>query len=204
MKKDMQNIRRLLELLKSKDKATYMHSLRCAKIAQIFIHKFPNLFPSCKRKELLLGILLHDIGKIMTPKHLLVSAKIFTEKQMKVMKEHPQNGFLLLKSLLENKKIPLFALQHHECPNGAGYPSNLNMKEITAGMALCSITDAFDAMTAGRAYRRTLTIQEALKELQNHAGTKFDAEILAAFSECASELQSIVGKTNFKLRDILK
>ncbi|MGH3051177.1 MAG: HD-GYP domain-containing protein, partial [Gaiellaceae bacterium] len=79
--------------------------------------------------------------------------------------------------------IAQWVLHHHERWDGAGYPDGLRGTEIPLGARIIFVADAFDAMTSERVYRKPLTPDEALAELERCAGTQFDPAIVEAFAE---------------------
>jgi HD-GYP domain-containing protein (c-di-GMP phosphodiesterase class II) len=79
-------------------------------------------------------------------------------------------------------------LAHHERPDGRGYPAGLSGDEIPVEARILSVADSFEAMTSDRVYRRALPREVALEELRRHAGTQFDAAVVAAFLGCQAEI----------------
>jgi HD-GYP domain-containing protein (c-di-GMP phosphodiesterase class II) len=133
--------------------------------------------------QLALGGLLHDIGKIGIPDSLLQAPRALTPAEFEAIKAHPALGYSLLEGL-GIAPIDEWILHHHENWDGTGYPDKLAGQEIPLGARIIRVADAFEAMTANRPYRAAQTVQYALDELRNNAGTQFDMEAVAAVEAC--------------------
>lgn len=125
-----------------------------------------------------LGGFLHDIGKIGIPDAILRKPGKLTDAEYAIIKTHPDIGLRMLAS------HPLMSLVsdgvhlHHERPDGKGYPLALTRDVIPAIAKVIGICDAFDAMTSYRPYRKGMSIEHALNELRNNAGTQFDERLV--------------------------
>jgi HD-GYP domain-containing protein (c-di-GMP phosphodiesterase class II) len=125
---------------------------------------------------------LHDLGKLAIPEEILRKPAPLTDAERMVLERHPQIGFRMLESLGVDP-VAEWVLHHHERWDGAGYPDGVYGEQIPLGARIIFVADAYDAMTSDRVYRRRLTAQDALAELQRCAGTQFDPEVVAAFAE---------------------
>ena len=132
-------------------------------------------------KELKAFGLLHDIGKIAISDTLINKSGPLTEGEWLEMKNHAEIGFRILSTNQDMTAIAGYVLAHHERWDGRGYPKGLKGLEIPLPARICAIADAYDAMTNERSYKPVLTQEEALVELQNHAGSQFDPELVAVF-----------------------
>jgi HD-GYP domain-containing protein (c-di-GMP phosphodiesterase class II) len=99
-----------------------------------------------------------------------------------VLQRHPQIGFRMLESLGVDP-VAEWVLYHHERWDGTGYPDRLHGEEIPLGARIIFVADAYDAMTSDRVYRRRLSSDDALAELDRCAGTQFDPQIVNALGE---------------------
>jgi HD-GYP domain-containing protein (c-di-GMP phosphodiesterase class II) len=99
-----------------------------------------------------------------------------------VLERHPQIGFRMLESLGVDP-VAAWVLHHHERWDGSGYPDGMHGEEIPLGARIIFVADAYDAMTSDRVYRRRLSSDAAISELERCAGTQFDPKIVAAFVE---------------------
>ena len=125
---------------------------------------------------------LHDLGKLAIPEEILRKPAPLTEAERLVLERHPQIGYRMLESLGVDP-VAEWVLHHHERWDGAGYPDGVYGDAIPLGARIIFVADAYDAMTSDRVYRRRLTVEDALLELQRCAGTQFDPEVVAAFAE---------------------
>jgi putative nucleotidyltransferase with HDIG domain len=132
--------------------------------------------------EIVVASMLHDIGKIGIKSEILTAKKEITESEFKTIKSHCENGAKILDSIDFPWKIRPIILHHHERYDGKGYPSGLKGREIPIGARVLSVVDAFAAMTANRPYRRSLTKDEAIRELHKNVGTQFDPEVVEVFT----------------------
>jgi HD-GYP domain-containing protein (c-di-GMP phosphodiesterase class II) len=132
-------------------------------------------------QSLKFAALLHDIGKIGVSGKLLNKEDSLTGDEQKAICRHPDIGCAILEGvdfLGESRKI---IMQHHERPDGSGYPLGLKGEEILLSAKILAVADAFDAMTSQRPYRKTaLCIEDAVLELNKYAGTSFDASVVTA------------------------
>ena len=125
--------------------------------------------------------MLHDIGKIMVPPEILNKAGKLTDDEYEIIKQHPETGYQILKSVDEYMALSKMVLHHHERWDGKGYPEGLSGEEILLGSRIIGVADAFEAMTADRTYQRKKTKEEALNELKRCSGTQFDPNIVEVF-----------------------
>ncbi len=132
--------------------------------------------------EIVVASMLHDIGKIGIKSEILTAKKEITESEFKTIKSHCENGAKILDSIDFPWKIRPIILHHHERYDGKGYPSGLKGREIPIGARVLTVVDAFAAMTANRPYRRSLTKDEAIRELHKNVGTQFDPEVVEVFT----------------------
>lgn len=133
--------------------------------------------------ELALLSTLHDIGKIGIPERILMKPGALTDEEWIEMKKHPQIGYRIANSSLELASIADYILCHHERWDGTGYPQKLKGKQIPLLSRIIAVTDAFDAMTQDRVYRKKMTAEEAQDEIRKYAGKQFDPEIAEIFLE---------------------
>lgn len=126
--------------------------------------------------------LLHDLGKLRVPAHILNKPGALSPDEYRVMREHTNLGHELIRS--DTSLDPIVAdvtLHHHERMDGRGYPQKLADWQISRFARLVSIVDAFDAMTSDRCYRDGLPTAEAIRVLYRNRGQQFDAAMVEAF-----------------------
>lgn len=133
--------------------------------------------------ELEILCMLHDIGKIGIDDNILKKPGKLTDEEWVEMKKHPEIGFRIAQATPELAKVALFILYHHEKFDGTGYPKGLKSYEIPLINRILSVADAFDAMTHDRTYRKALTLDNAIKELDENKGKQFDPYVVQIFLE---------------------
>lgn len=169
----------LNQLLDLKDLNTGVHSTRLAEWA-VRIGRDLGLDDDCLQ-DLEVAALLHDIGKVGIPDAILRKDGPLTEEERGVMRKHPEYGWTVLRVIPGFERASLFVLHHHEAYDGSGYPAGLREAEIPIGSRIVSVIDAFDAMVSSRPYRRGLSLDEAVKRLQNGVGRQFDPVVTPRF-----------------------
>ncbi|TXK78406.1 HD-GYP domain-containing protein [Paenibacillus sp. N3.4] len=140
-------------------------------------------------ETLKLGALLHDIGKIAIPDHILMKPGRLTDEEFNVIRQHPVIGYKLLKDLpdVEVEDLLPIVRWHHERMDGTGYPDQLHGKDIPLLVRIVSLADAFDAMTSTRVYRDSLHVHEVKEQLLIHAGKQFDENLVQIFLSIIDE-----------------
>lgn len=136
-----------------------------------------------RREQLLFASLLHDVGKIGISERILLKPAALTPEELNVVKLHPRIGYHIVQQVPALEPMAMGILHHHERFDGHGYPSGLRGEEIPFEARIICVADAFSAMTAERPYRRRMSLAEACDELERHAGTQFDPQIVRVFVE---------------------
>ena len=178
-------LKAIMESLYEKSKWEEGHSQRVCKLSKLLGSKL-----KLSEKEVEeLGLLgnFHDIGKVAIDGNILNKPGKLTEDEFREIKRHPEVGYRILKLVKELEEIANCVLTHHERWDGKGYPKGLKGEEIPIQSRILAVVDAFDAMVGGRSYSDILSLQGAIKELENNAGTQFDPEIVAAFIDLLFE-----------------
>jgi HD-GYP domain-containing protein (c-di-GMP phosphodiesterase class II) len=132
-------------------------------------------------RDLELGALLHDIGKIGVPDAILRKPAKLNDEEWETMKLHPVHGQKILRNIRFLEGAARVVGQHHERWDGAGYPFGIRGEDIDVGARIFAVVDAFDAMVSDRVYRPGRPYEAALEELERCAGTQFDPMIVEAF-----------------------
>jgi HD-GYP domain-containing protein (c-di-GMP phosphodiesterase class II) len=126
-----------------------------------------------------LGALLHDIGKIGVDLAVLRKPGRLDEAEEERVRAHPGMGASILERVLPAAIVEC-AAAHHEQPDGKGYPRGLRGEDIAVGALICRVADVLDALTTAQAYRAALTLDEALGELRDGAGTRYAPAVVEA------------------------
>jgi len=124
-----------------------------------------------------LAAMVHDIGKIAVPSEILTKPSSLTEFEGKLLQEHPENGFQLLKDIEFPWPIAEIVRQHHERLDGSGYPKGLKGDQILLEAQVIAVADTIEAMYSHRPYRAGLGLPAALKVIKEGLGIKYDAGI---------------------------
>jgi HD-GYP domain-containing protein (c-di-GMP phosphodiesterase class II) len=183
------SLRNLIGNLSFHDFYNYDHSIN---VSMYCIQIYRSVNPKATRKELThagLGGLLHDLGKIKIPTHILNNPGGLSNEEYQVIKKHPDFG---LDPLLNHhcdvhedidiKVIARVVHEHHENYDGTGYPKKLKGKdEIHLLARVCTIADFFDAITTKRSYNEVLNIQDAMTTLRKFRAIKLDPDIFDIF-----------------------
>jgi HD-GYP domain-containing protein (c-di-GMP phosphodiesterase class II) len=128
-----------------------------------------------------MGAALHDIGKIAVSHDVLFKAGPLSEREVAEVRSHPSAGARMVELVRPLRPAVPAVLHHHERWDGRGYPHGLAGTDIPVAARILAVADTFDAMTSNRSYRRALTEERALAELERCAGTQFDPDVVAVF-----------------------
>ena len=167
----------LARAVDAKDSYTRSH---CETVAELCVLIAGQLGLDAERvSRVRLAGLLHDVGKIGISDAILQKPAPLTPDEAAVMRTHPDLGAHIV-SAAELYEEAEWILHHHERLDGHGYPDNLIGDEVPLESRIIMVADAFEAMTSDRPYRPRRPVEEALAELDRHAGTQFDPACVAA------------------------
>lgn len=172
-------VRILAGALDARDNYTYGHSARVAQLG-VMLGKQLTL-QEAELKKLEMACLLHDVGKIRVPDSILNKQAPLNDAENGAIQEHPGHGVKILE-LAEalHPYIPTVK-HHHEWYDGRGYPDGLHGGQIPLHAQIVAITDAYDAMTTSRPYRKGLPHEDAIAEILRNRGTQFDPQMTDCF-----------------------
>ena len=168
----------LSKAIEMRDPYTAGHQYRVGEIAKSIGIKMG--LPSETANNLRLMGLIHDIGKIGVPAEILNKPGKLSEEELNLVKSHTKIGYDILKQVNFDIPIAEIAYQHHERMDGTGYPQGLKSSNILLESKIIAVADVIEAMTNRRPYRSPLGIEQALEEVENGRGTKYDAEVVDA------------------------
>lgn len=174
-------IQQMLCKLKKKDISTYEHSVRVADLVQKY--SMATNLGSEMTQRLIFCAALHDLGKLLLPKHILKKAGPLTDSEWKTVKEHPCFSSELIRRTFGRELVweSYIVMAHHERMDGHGYPAGLNGKEIPLESRIIAAADAIDVMTHGREYQKAMSADECRCEVLKCSGTQFDPKVAAVF-----------------------
>jgi putative nucleotidyltransferase with HDIG domain len=146
-------------------------------------------------QALYMAAMVHDIGKVAVPAEILTKPTRLTELEMKMVQEHAETGYQILKDIPFPWPIAEVVHQHHERLDGSGYPKGLKGDQICKEARILSVADTIEAMATHRPYRPARGLIAAMDEVRSEAGEKLDLEVVeAAFQLLANgnQLQDII------------
>jgi HD-GYP domain-containing protein (c-di-GMP phosphodiesterase class II) len=177
----------LVSLVDLRDSYTGGHSGRVASYARsIGLHLG---LQDSQLDNVVMAALMHDIGKIGVPDHVLLKPGKLTDEEFAHIRKHPELGWMALKNLDDFKSISLIVLHHHERMDGRGYPGGLEGAAIPLGARIIAVADSYDALTTNRPYRPARTRQQAVDELLYWSESQFDPRVLSAFLDSLDEMK---------------
>jgi hypothetical protein len=172
-------VRALTRLLADKDESTEEHTRRVAMRA-VQVGEELGLAPG-RLRDLAIGGLLHDIGKLSVPEKILKKPGALEDEEFAVIKLHPGRGVKLLRELGGfGPAIHDLVHSHHERLDGKGYPRSLSESELSLDTRILTVCDVYDALVSPRVYRDAWSHEDALALLHKDTGTAFDARCVAA------------------------
>jgi len=166
--------------IEARDPYTRGHTGRVTALARAIAHQMG--WSEEQLSSLEIGALLHDVGKIGVADAILRKPGPLSEAEYADIKTHPEVGRRMLQGISYLESAIPGVLYHHERYDGQGYPEQLSGSEIPLAGRIMAVADAFDAMTSDRPYRRAMSPEAAIPELERGAGTQFDPEVVAAFA----------------------
>lgn len=169
----------IIDIFDTKDKFTKEHCIRTMEIS-IGIAKYIGLSQN-ELMDIYHGGVLHDIGKLFISNNILNKDSKLTDAEYEIMKEHPISGFNVLRNISGFEIVRRIVLEHHERIDGLGYPYGLKGSEIHPLAKIVSVSDAYDAMTSWRPYRKVyLSDKQAMEILIKNKGKQFDSYLVDA------------------------
>ncbi len=182
-------VRALLTRLGEKDPSTEGHTRRVATLA-VQIGERLGL-PEGRLRQLALGGLLHDMGKLRVPDEILGKPGRLTDEEFAAIRRHPSDGRALLSELGGFPALVLDLVEsHHERIDGAGYPNRAPAAELDLEIRILTVADVYDALTADRVYRDAWPAERALALMVEESGTAFDAACVTALQATVASVEA--------------
>jgi diguanylate cyclase (GGDEF)-like protein/putative nucleotidyltransferase with HDIG domain len=176
----LRTIEALALAIEAKDHTTHDHLQR----VQVYAHEMAEALKldGQDKQALQAAALLHDIGKLAVPEHIISKPGRLTPEEFEKMKIHPIVGAEILERVRFPYPVVPIVRAHHEKWDGSGYPSGIKGEEIPIGARILSVVDCLDALASDRQYRRAIPLDEAMKVVQSEAGKAFDPRVVEALA----------------------
>lgn len=171
-------IQAVTQIVEARDPYTAGHQRRVAELARAIGEEMS--MPEEGLEGIYMAGLIHDLGKIAVPPEILSKPSRLSEIEYRLIQEHPQVGYDILRDIEFPWPIAEIAFQHHERIDGSGYPQGLTGQNMIFEAKILSVADVVEAMASHRPYRPGLGIQPALDEIERNAGTRYDEVVAAA------------------------
>jgi len=185
----------LVTIVDNKDRYTRHHSEEVTEWA-LSLGKVLGLSDE-SQKVLRVAGLLHDIGKIGVPDRILRKPGRLTEEEYEAIKQHPLLGDAIVAAIPDLSEVRAAVVAHHERYDGKGYPHQLSGEDIPLLGRILAVTDAYSAMITDRPYRKALSVQEAVAELEAGRGGQFDPRCVDAFIQALDSFDEAVTTEGF-------
>ena len=189
-------VKALAAAIDGKDPYTRGHSERVSRFSMAIAQRLD--LPDDEIEKIRISALLHDVGKISIDDKILKKPAALTDEEYEIMKGHPQKGYKIMSQIPAMKEFLPGMYMHHEMVNGMGYPQGLKGDEIPLMGKIVAVADTFDAMTTDRPYQKAMKFEDALARIESFVGTRYDAAVVAAFSEACREGQIRPGVVKLK------
>jgi putative two-component system response regulator len=167
---------------------TGRHVYRVGRLGRLLAQRLRKSEDYCDAIEM--ACTLHDIGKLAIPRRLTAETRAMSSAEKRLFRAHADAGAELVgKAVLPHREMAIDVIRHHhENWSGDGYPDELAGEAIPEAARICALADALDAMTHDRPYRKAMTREAALREIEQAFGSKFDPYLGPAFVELVREL----------------
>lgn len=183
----LRTIEALAMAIEAKDENTHEHLCR----VRIYVEEIGRelRLSDAEMQALQAGSLLHDIGKLAIPEHILTKPGKLTPEEFEKMKIHPIVGADILSRVGFSYPVVPIVRSHHERWDGQGYPDGLVREQIPIGARILSVVDCFDALTSDRPYRPALPQEEAMRYVKEQAGKRFDPAVVDVLERRFEDLE---------------
>jgi putative nucleotidyltransferase with HDIG domain/PAS domain S-box-containing protein len=186
LKRHAERLQRTLEgavlavghIVEARDPYTAGHQRRVAELAAAIAARMG--LSAEETEGLRMAALIHDIGKISVPAEILSKPGRLTETEFTLIKGHSEAGYAIISDIEFEHPVAEIVLQHHERPDGCGYPRGLSGTAIGLEARVLAVADVYEAMVSHRPYRAALTGEHAAAELREGAGGRYDPSVVDA------------------------
>jgi len=197
----------MADMVESRDSDTGAHVLKTAAYVRLILQGlkrngyYAEKISDKFMRDVEMSAPLHDLGKINIPDAILNKPGKLTPEEFEIMKTHTTAGRTILEKAISSmegdnylKEARNMAAYHHERWDGKGYPEGLHGEVIPLSARIMAVADVFDALSSPRVYKPAFPFEEALKIIQESAGTQFDPKIVEVFIESRGEVRKILKK----------
>ena len=198
----LSTIETLAMAVDAKDQITHGH-IRRVQVYAVELAKRLGVTESSQLKAIEAAALLHDMGKLAIPEHILNKPGKLTPAEFETMKRHADIGADLLSSIRFPYPVVPIVRHHHEQWNGRGYPNGISGTDIPLGARILSVVDCFDALNSDRPYRPRLSVSEAFAILQERRGTMYDPLVVDQFLSAYHEMVDVANEAGEQARTLL-
>lgn len=175
----------MIKMLEIHDEYTKGHSESVAKYSKQLAEYIK--ISDNEVNEIYWAALVHDVGKILIDKNIINKVGKLTNEEYEIIKKHPEFGYESLNKSKITKNIAKYVLYHHERIDGKGYPMGLIGSEIPFESKIIAIADSYDAMTSARTYKKAMSKEKALIEIEKNLDLQFDRELGKTFIRMMKE-----------------
>jgi putative nucleotidyltransferase with HDIG domain len=195
-------VQTLAAAIDARDAYTHGHSIRVAAYSVEIARRMglaADTVEAIRR-----GCLIHDIGKIGVPDHILRKPDRLSFEEEVQMRRHPADGYDMVRNLDWPDEVLQVVRHHHERWDGRGYPDRLEGTMIPLAARIVAVADALDAMTSQRPYRLAMTFSQAQQAIRGGGSTQFDPAVVRAFVQSTRRLRSLTGAEDRTLPVLLR
>jgi HD-GYP domain-containing protein (c-di-GMP phosphodiesterase class II) len=140
--------------------------------------------------DIRVGSLLHDIGKIGVPDHILTKPGTLSDNEYEQIKKHPGIGYKIIEQVHLLHNILPAIVEHHERLDGSGYPFGLHGDQMSRMGRIVAVADVYDALTTDRPYRKAMGLNAVIEFMKQNSGDRFDPECVEALTVIAARKDS--------------
>ncbi len=179
------------EITENKSGQTGQHIKRVSEYSRVIAEQL-GLSPE-RIESIRIASTMHDVGKLLIPSEILEKPGRLTDEEYATIRTHTTMGGRLLENV-EGEEMRLsrtIALQHHERPDGGGYPEHLRGGDISLEGRIVAVADVYDALTSRRSYKSAWREEDAFREILSGRGTQFDPEVVDAFAAAHDRILEI-------------
>ncbi|MCP8617331.1 HD-GYP domain-containing protein [Salirhabdus salicampi] len=187
----------LTATIDARDPFMYGHSLQVSNYALAIATELK--LKKTEIEQIRIAGLLHDIGKISIPEHILFKDGKLSDDEYEIIKQHAEIGEEILNKIHSLRDVATLVGMHHERYDGKGYPRGLKNSEVPIGAHILAVADTLDTILSDRAYKRGMRVEDALNEIQRCKGTQFHPAVVEALMNIRKTLGDHIFKNSAKL-----